>query len=215
MHQYLMIFCLIGRPSSSEDPDLATARKTSGPPGRERTPRKQTTRGGKRKAGAGSSSSSSSSEDIISYSSGAGSNGNLDSTAIRTYAGAGEAQSRAQVKKESAAVAKNVASEAYRQKRLAQTSQLAQAVVSLSESVAAKCTLDEEAAVRAREVAARVRKDQAIRDLQGRMALEEADSPLLLELRAALRLTAFMDATALPAATPASAPGAASRRLQL
>ncbi|CAN0071940.1 unnamed protein product, partial [Pylaiella littoralis] len=42
------------------------------------------------------------------------------------------------------------------------------------------------------------------------MALEEADSPLLLELRAALRLTAFMDATALPAATPASAPGAAS-----
>ncbi|CAN0372970.1 unnamed protein product [Pylaiella littoralis] len=52
MHQYLMIFCLIGRPSSSEDPDLATARKTSGPPGRERTPRKQTTRGGKRKAGA-------------------------------------------------------------------------------------------------------------------------------------------------------------------
>ncbi|CAM9368883.1 unnamed protein product, partial [Pylaiella littoralis] len=101
--------------------DLATARKTSGPPGRERTPRKQTTRGGKRKAGAGSSSSSSSSsEDIISYSR---SNGNLDSTAIRTFAGAGEAQSRAQVKKESAAVAKNVASEAYRQKRLAQTSQ--------------------------------------------------------------------------------------------
>ncbi|CAN0072006.1 unnamed protein product, partial [Pylaiella littoralis] len=58
------------------------------------------------------------------------------------------------VKKESAAVAKNVASEAYRQKRLAQTSQLAQAVVSLSESVAAKRVLDEEAAVRAREVAA-------------------------------------------------------------
>ncbi|CAB1104294.1 unnamed protein product [Ectocarpus sp. CCAP 1310/34] len=48
MHQYLLTLCLIGRPCSSEDPDLRTARKISGPKVRGASGAKG--RGGKQKA---------------------------------------------------------------------------------------------------------------------------------------------------------------------
>ena len=48
VHPFLLTYCLIGRPSSSEDPDLKAARKTSGPKGRK----------GKQKAKQGSPSTS-------------------------------------------------------------------------------------------------------------------------------------------------------------
>lgn len=86
----------------------------------------------KRKAGVGAVSSSST-EDSETGWVGIGSGGNLDSTAIRTFAGAGEAQSRAQVKKETAAVHKNASFEKYRQERLAHTEKLVQAVQTLSD----------------------------------------------------------------------------------
>ncbi|CAM9181999.1 unnamed protein product, partial [Pylaiella littoralis] len=75
-----------------------------------------------------------------------GTGGNLDSTAIRTFAGAGEAQSRAKVKKETAAVHANVAQEKFRQQRMGQTEKLVGAVQTLSDAVVAKQRLDEEAA---------------------------------------------------------------------
>ncbi|CAN0559262.1 unnamed protein product [Ectocarpus sp. 12 AP-2014] len=100
MHQYLLTFCLIERPCSSEDPDLRTARKTSGPKGRGASGAKG--RGGKQKREKGSPGTC---DESGSEASGAYTNIDLSSNAIRMFTGAGEIQSRAQVKKETAAVA--------------------------------------------------------------------------------------------------------------
>ncbi|CAN0125262.1 unnamed protein product [Ascophyllum nodosum] len=70
MHSFLLTYCLIGRRSSSENPDLKTARKTSDPKGRK----------GKRKAKQGSPNTS---EDSGSEASGAVTEVDLSSSAIR------------------------------------------------------------------------------------------------------------------------------------
>ncbi|CAB1117478.1 unnamed protein product [Ectocarpus sp. CCAP 1310/34] len=140
MHPYLLTCCLVGRPSSSEDPDLRTARKTSGPKGR----------GGKQKAKKGSPSTSDGSG---SETSGAYTEVDLSSSAIRMFAGGGEIQSRAQVKKEHAAVAAANAQEQAEQARRVQqahTGKLVTAVEALSAAVVSRQALDEEAAHRAR-----------------------------------------------------------------
>ncbi|CAB1110555.1 unnamed protein product [Ectocarpus sp. CCAP 1310/34] len=91
MHQYLLTFCLIGRPCSSEDPDLRTARKTSGAKGRGASGAKG--RGGKQKAKKGSPGTS---DESGSEASGAYTEVDLSSNAIRMFTGAGEIQSQAQ-----------------------------------------------------------------------------------------------------------------------
>ena len=200
IHEFLLIYCLIGRPSTSEDSDLRTARKTSGPPKRKE----------KRKSG-----SFSSTEDSETVAGSAGPGGNLDSSAIRTFTGAGEGQSRAQVKKEIAAVGKNVAQERHRQKRLAYAEKLVDAVLTLSEAVAAKQRLEAEAAVRGCEVAAQARKNAEIANLRGKMEFAHPSSPQYMELRSAILavyqqpVSDFMAATASAATTPTSGSGAA------
>ncbi|CAN0085693.1 unnamed protein product [Pylaiella littoralis] len=207
MSPYLITYCLIGRPSDSEDPDLRTARVTSGPRNRL----------GKRKAGLRATTSSSSSNEESETDSGeVGTGGNLDSTAIRTFAGAGEAQSRAKVKKETAAVHANVAQEKFRQQRMGQTEKLVEAVQTLSDAVVAKQRLDEEAAGRAREMAAEQRRATKIKNLKGEYELSDPESAEYFALRAALRftfrqpLTDFLDNPASAATTPASGAGGAS-----
>ena len=89
-HHFTLIFCLIGRPSKGEDPDLATARETSGPPGRPAQRKGHPSNDG---------------DGVEVLSPGEGSGGMLTSSAIRMFAGAGEAQSRAKVKDATVAVA--------------------------------------------------------------------------------------------------------------
>ena len=159
---------------------------------------------------------SSNSEDSETNSGGAGSGGNLDSLAIRTSTGAGEGQSRAQVKKEIATVVKNVAQEHHWQKRLAYTGKLVDAVQTLSEAVAAKQCLDAEAVFRGRELATQARKDANITNLRGQLEFTHPSSPQCMALRSAILvvyeqpLSDFMAATALAATTPTSGGGAAS-----
>ncbi|CAN0147105.1 unnamed protein product, partial [Hapterophycus canaliculatus] len=154
IHQYLLIYCFIGRPSSSQDQDLRTARKTSGPSERPR----------KRKGGP-----STSKKESVAAAQVQGPAGNLDSTAIRMFAGAGEAQSRAQVQKEQAAVIAASAQETSRQAQMAHSGKLVKAVEVLSAVVAARQELDVESAGREREAAARARKDNAIKNLRGEL----------------------------------------------
>ncbi|CAM9200827.1 unnamed protein product [Ascophyllum nodosum] len=85
IHPFLLTYCLIGRPSSSEDPDLKTARKTSGPKGRK----------GKLKSKQGSLNTS---EKSGPKAHGAYTEVDLSSSAIRMFTGAGDSQSRVQVK---------------------------------------------------------------------------------------------------------------------
>ena len=185
LHEYLLIYCLIGRPSNSEDPDLKTARLTSGPPNRP----------SKRKVPEESSSG------LDGSSSCSGSMGNLDSTAIRTFVGAGEAQSRSKVKKEHAAVVQNVAQEAYRQQRLQQSNKIVKAVELLTASAMKKQEREEAEAAwrrereeaeaasrreREEEQAARNRKTARIADLKGRLDLMELGSPQYLSIRSAI-----------------------------
>ncbi|CAM9682684.1 unnamed protein product [Ascophyllum nodosum] len=92
IHPFLLTYCLLGRPSSSEDTDLKTAWKTSGPKGRK----------GKLKSKQGSLNTS---EESGPEAHGAYTEVDLSSSAIRMFTGAGESQSRAQVQKETAAVA--------------------------------------------------------------------------------------------------------------
>ncbi|CAB1102243.1 unnamed protein product [Ectocarpus sp. CCAP 1310/34] len=133
MHPYLLTYCLIGRPSSSEDPDLRTARKTSGPKGR----------AGKQKA---QKESPSTSDGSGSETSGAYTEVGLSSSAIRTFAGADEIQSRAQVKNEHTAVAAANAQEQARRVQQAHTGKLVTAVEALSAAVVSRQALDEDAA---------------------------------------------------------------------
>lgn len=172
VHEYLLLYCLIGRPSSSEDPDLATARTTSGPP----------RRSGKRSLEAASPGGEGEESDSGSM----GSNGNLDSSAIRMFTGAGEIQSRAKVKKELQGVASRVADQEYRRQRLANQEVLIKAVTSLSETVVAKQRLDAEAAERAREAAAQNRKTSKINNLKGQLEFILPESPPWFALRSAI-----------------------------
>ncbi|CAN0408620.1 unnamed protein product [Pylaiella littoralis] len=204
--QYLITYCLIGRPSHSEDPDLRTARVTSGP-------RNVL---GKRKAGMKPATCLSSNEESETDSGEAGTGGNLDSTDIRTFAGAGEAQSRAKVKKEIAAVHANVVQETLRQGRMGHIEELVGAVQTLSNAVVAKKRLDEEAACRARERAAEDRGATKIRNLRGEYEFAIPEFAEYFALRAALLfayrqpLTDFLDNPASAATTPASGAGGAS-----
>ncbi|CAN0300515.1 unnamed protein product, partial [Ectocarpus sp. 13 AM-2016] len=172
MHPYLLTYCLIGRPSSSEDPDLRTARKTSGPKGR----------GGKQKAKKGSPSTSDGSG---SETSGAYTEVDLSSSAIRMFAGAGETQSRAQVKKEHAAVAAANAQEQARRVQQAHTGKLVTAVEALSAAVVSRQALDEEAAYRARWDYARLAKKAKIDDLRGKLEFT-LEGPRAMALRTSI-----------------------------
>ena len=84
IHPLLLTYCFMGRPSSSEDTDLKTARKTSGPKGRK----------GKLKSKQGSLNTS---EESGPEAHGAYTEVDLSSSAIRMFTGAGESQSRTQV----------------------------------------------------------------------------------------------------------------------
>ncbi|CAN0353724.1 unnamed protein product, partial [Ectocarpus sp. 6 AP-2014] len=155
MHPYLLTYCLIGRPSGSEDPDLRrTARKTSGPKSRE----------GKQKSKRGSPGSS---DESGSETSGAYTDVDLSLNAIRMFAGAGESQSRAQVKKEHAAVAAANAQEQARRVQQTHTGKLVTAVEALSAAVVSRQALDEEAAERSRWDYARVAKKAKIDEWKG------------------------------------------------
>ncbi|CAN0392777.1 unnamed protein product, partial [Pylaiella littoralis] len=114
---------------------------------------------------------------------GVGSDGNLTSTAIRTLAGAGEPQSRAQVQKQQAEVKSKAPNEAFRQKRLARGDQITKAVKTLADSVAARRVLDKEAAVRARETAAEFRKQRKVNNMRGQLEFSEVGSAQYYELR--------------------------------
>ncbi|CAB1104403.1 unnamed protein product [Ectocarpus sp. CCAP 1310/34] len=201
MHPYLLTYCLIGRPSSSEDPDLRTARKTSGPKGR----------GGKQKVKNGSPSTSDGSG---SETSGAYTDVDLSSSAIRMFAGAGEVQSRAQVKKEHAAVAAANAQEQAPRVQQAHTGKLVTAVEALSAAVVSRQALDEEAAHRARWDYARLAKQAKIDDLRGKLEFT-LEGPKAMALRASISALYDMDdADFMPkpisAPTPPAAGGAPS-----
>lgn len=174
LHEYLLIYCIIGRPSDSEDPDLKTARKTSGPPNR----------GGKRRSTGASSSDTDGDLDST------GSLGNLDSTAIRTFAGAGEIQSRSAVKRERAAIALNAQQEVFRQKRLNHSEKMLKAVEALTANSALRNQREEEAAARRlqreEEAAARNRKLAKIEDLKGQLGFLPENSPQYMAVRAAI-----------------------------
>ena len=124
MHQFILIFCLIGRPNDSEDIDLETSRKKSGPRGRP----------AKRKA---PSPDHDDSVDELKPEDGSG--GLLTSTAIRMFAGAGEPQSRAQVKGDIAMVAQRSA-------HMSNHSKIAGAVENLAAIVGRREVLDKAAA---------------------------------------------------------------------
>ncbi|CAN0334663.1 unnamed protein product, partial [Ectocarpus sp. 4 AP-2014] len=209
MHQYLLTFCLIGRPCSSEDPDLRTARKTSGPKGRGASGAKG--RGGKQNAKKGSPGTS---DESGSEASGAYTEVDLSSNAIRMFTGAGEIQSRAQVKKETAAVAAANAQLQARRVQETNTGKLVTAVEALSAAVVSRQSLDEEAAGRARLADAREAKKAKIADLKG--ILEYAPSEQKkMELRAAIMAAyeqpdSYFLAKPISAATPPGA-GAALR----
>ncbi|CAN0317060.1 unnamed protein product, partial [Ectocarpus sp. 6 AP-2014] len=158
MHPYLLTDCLIGRPSSSEDPDLRTARKTSGPKGR----------GGKQESKRGSPGTS---DESGSETSGAYTDVDLSSNATRMFAGAGESQSRAQVKKEHAAVAAANAQEQARRVQQTHTGKLVTAVEALSAAVVSRQALDEEASQRSRWDYARLAKKAKIDDLRGEVGV--------------------------------------------
>lgn len=203
LHEFLLIYCLIGRPSDSEDPDLQAARKTSGP----------SQRPAKRKS-TGATGDDNSDRDSMS----SGSLGNFDSTTIRTFVGAGEAQSRAKIKRERALVAQNAAHESYRQKRLQQSENLITAVETLTTAAVARQKIYEEVAARNRdiaardrEVAARNRKMARIADMKGQLELLPQDSPPYLAIRAAILTlyqtpdSAFMQAS-VAVGTPPSPP---------
>lgn len=196
IHQYLLIYCFIGRPSSSEDADLATARKTSGP----------SDRPNKRKKGAPANSNQSDEVEEVQAPP-----GNLDSKAIRMFAGAGQAQSRAQVQKEQAAVAAASAKAAQRQAQMADSVKLVKAVEALSAAVSAKSELDVQANARAREGTARDRKNSAVTSLRGELEFSDPESPRYAQLREEIRVlfatpvSAFMDAPASAAAGRAAA----------
>ena len=74
-------------------------------------------------------------------------------------------------------MAKKVAQEHHRQKRLAYAEKLVDAVQTLSEAVAAKQRLEAEAAVRGREVSAQARKDAEIVNLRGQLEFAHPSSP--------------------------------------
>ncbi|CAN0260680.1 unnamed protein product, partial [Scytosiphon promiscuus] len=189
IHQYLLIYCFIGRPSSSQDQDLRTARKTSGPSDRP-IPKKR--KGGPSASGKGGKGR----DGVVLVEAPAG---NLASTAIRMFTGAGQAQSRAQVQKEQAAVAAASAQETARQAQTTHSGKLVKAVEALSAAVAAKQALDIQAAGRACEAAARDRKDSAIKNLKGELEFSDPASPRYAELRNEIRalfskpVTDFMD----------------------
>ncbi|CAN0036593.1 unnamed protein product, partial [Ectocarpus sp. 8 AP-2014] len=180
IHPYLLTFCVIGRPSSSEDPDLRTARKTSGPKGRGASGLKG--RGGTPKAKKGSPTTS---DESGSEASGAYCEVDLSSSAIRMFAGAGEVQSRAQVKKETAAVAAANAQLQARRVQETNTGKLVTAVEALSAAVVSRQTLDEEAAARARLADARDAKRAKIADLRGMLEYAHSE-PKKMALRAAI-----------------------------
>ncbi|CAN0381762.1 unnamed protein product [Ectocarpus fasciculatus] len=101
------------------------------------------------------------------------------------FAGAGEVQSRAQVKKETAAVAAANAQMQARRVQETNTGKLVTAVEALAAAVVSRQTLDEEAASRARLADARDAKRARIADLRGMLEYAQSE-PKKMELRAAI-----------------------------
>ncbi|CAB1096708.1 unnamed protein product [Ectocarpus sp. CCAP 1310/34] len=207
MHQYLLTFCLIGRPCSSEDPDLRTARKTSGPNGRGASGAKGC--GGTQKAKKGSPGTS----DESGSESGAYTEIDLSSNAIRMFTGAGEIESLAQVKETAAVAAANAQLQARRVQET-NTGKLVTAVEALSAAVVSRQSLDEEAAGRARLADAREAKKAKIADLKGMLEYAPSEQKTM-ELRAAIMAAyeqpdSYFLAKPISAATPPGA-GAALR----
>ncbi|CAN0319713.1 unnamed protein product [Pylaiella littoralis] len=103
---------------------------------------------------------------------------------------------------------------------MGQTEKLVGAVQTLSDAVVAKQRLDEEAAGRAREMAAEQRRATKIKNLKGEYELSDPESAEYFALRAALRftfrqpLTDFLDNPASAATTPASGAGGLPPRLR-
>ncbi|CAN0124954.1 unnamed protein product, partial [Hapterophycus canaliculatus] len=85
------------------------------------------------------------------------------------FAGAGEAQSRAQVQKEQAAVVSSSSQATAREAQKVHSGKLVKAVEALSAAVVARQGLDVEAAARECEAAARKRKESAITNLRGEL----------------------------------------------
>ena len=164
IHPFLLTYCLIGRPSSSEDPDLKTARKTSGPKGRK----------GKLKSKQGSLNTS---EKSGPKAHGAYTEVDLSSSAIRMFTGAGDSRSRVQVKETPAVAAANAQAQA---RRIQETNsgKLIAGVEALSAAVVSRQALDQEAA-------ARVGIKRKIDDLRGQLEFTEPGKEEM-ELRARL-----------------------------
>ncbi|CAB1105662.1 unnamed protein product [Ectocarpus sp. CCAP 1310/34] len=218
---YFLTFCFFGRPSNSEDTDLAM-KAGSGPSGDSR-PRK------KNKASLGSSSDG-----------GSGSEGgasdpaaNLGRAGVKQFVGAGEAQSRAQVKKAMAKDAAQQSAETIRREGLELAKQQAEISRSVAKAVAQVAAdvqrgreLSEQEAGRKRkleeEEACRKRKAQAKDDLKGELDRLDPDDEDNTARRAQIKrdlaklyrtpVSKFTAdaATSNPTSTPAVAPANAS-----
>lgn len=105
---------------------------------------------------------------------------------------------------------------AQRQTQMTHSGKLVKAVEALSAAVSAKAELDIQADARAREAAARERRDSAITSLRGELEFSDPMSPRYAQLRDEIRVmfatpvSNFMDAPVSAAAGRAAAAGAPS-----
>ena len=93
--------------------------------------------------------------------------------------GAGEARSRAKVKREATAAVGSAVLEKYREDKLEHAKKLIDVVTKLSDAIASKDLLD-------REAAANARRATAIENLKGQLEFAPVDSPQYHALRSAI-----------------------------
>eukprot|EP00904_Undaria_pinnatifida_P011918 jgi/Undpi1/7857/HiC_scaffold_23.g10329.m1 len=196
MHPLTLTFCLFGRPAGKdEDTELSTCNDSSGPPKRGRKKKASSTPSKGGSSSAGNSDEGSSPENP------------LHPGAVRQFVGAGEAQSRAKVKKDTQALQQKEshanARAQFLQQAVEQTQlsrQVAAAVERTSADISAQRALDE-------EEACRKRKKQALEDLEGeRQYCEpEEEAGLKAKIRA-LHRKPVSEFTAAYAAGGSSAP---------
>lgn len=211
MHSLTLTFCFFGRPAGDdEDKELSTCKEGSGPPNRGA---KKNGRRGRKKASTSGSECGSSLGGVSDDESGP--ENPLHPGAVRQFVGAGESQSRAKVKKETAALMKQQSVDATRAQFVEQSKQqvelstkMAASIEQVASDVGAQRALVE-------EDACRKRKKQVIEDLEAELKYCEPHELLgmkskirkLLKTPAAQFTKEFVDGGAdTPAGPPA--PGA-------
>ncbi|CAB1101140.1 unnamed protein product [Ectocarpus sp. CCAP 1310/34] len=176
-HPLTLTFCFFGRPAGEhEDTELNTCAASSGPPSRGKK-----RKGGKGKAKGPASEGGGSGEG----SSGEGSltENPLHAGAVRQFVGAGEAQSRAKVKKATQEVELRQSRDAARAQFLRQNTEQLEVAKEMRDAV--KRVADNTTAQRAlqEEEACRKRKKQAIEDLEGDLQYCESHEAKAIKLK--------------------------------